>query len=238
MRELIYLSEHKLQQFMTDKSSSWRTKVRMEGDIKFPGIGGVKVGPADAIQGKRTDSDLGKVIAEIESSSRAAGWFADRESRPGQWVYFEAPLSFTAIGHLVIFLDLGKPTDSYPTGGSVRLVLHGSVIHLVGSTSVGEIPPTAFGLSRFYRMMRELDPYLAAEEAKLDGSTAPAGENKSPSSIISKVIDMIDQSIYPEHTAAWMAGYARITAKLPTTSDADVVVATPLYVEYTAEPGL
>lgn len=236
MRELIYLSEHKLQQFMTNKSPSWRGRVRVEGDIKIPGIGGVKVGPADPAQDKHTGSDLEKVIKSLESSGRAAGWFADEESQPGQWVYFEAPLSYMVIGGSVIFLDLGKPTDSYPTGGVVRLMLHGSRIHLTGSTSVQEIPMRAIGRSRFYAMMRDLDRYLTAEEEELDASTTPATEGESLSYKLYRIITILDRSMELDHTAAWMAGYARITAILPSTPGIGLVIATPLYVEYIAEP--
>lgn len=221
---------------MTGKSPSRRSSVRVEGDIKIPGIGGVKVGPADKVPDQNIGSDLDKVIAALDSSSRAAGWFADQESRPGQWVHFEAPLSYTAISGLVIFLDPGKPTDNYPTGGAVRLVLHGSAVHLTGSTSVTAIPERAIGRSRFYQMMRDLDHYLTVEEAKLSVSTAPAPEDESLPSRLDRVITILDRSLDLEHTAAWMAGYARITAKLTSASGVDLVITTPLYVEYIAEP--
>ena len=236
MRELIYLSEQKLQQFVTNKSLSWRGKVRMEGDIKIPGIGGVKIGPADPAQGKRTGPDVEKVIDALENSARAAAWFADKGARPGQWVYFEAPLSHIVIGGSVIFLDLGKPTDSYPTGGVVRLMLHGSRIHLTGSTSVEAIPMRAVGRSHFHLMMRDLDRYLTAEEEKFDTSTIPANEDESLPYRLNRVITTLDRSMQLELTAAWMAGYARVTAVVPSTPDVNLVVATPLYVEYIVEP--
>lgn len=82
MRELVYGSEGKLQQFMIGKFSAWRNSVHVEGDVKIPGIDGVKVRPADPSQDKRTGVDLHRVLADLESSSRAARWFGDEESQP------------------------------------------------------------------------------------------------------------------------------------------------------------
>jgi Family of unknown function (DUF7019) len=238
MRELVYVSEGKLKQFMIGKSSAWRNSVRVEGDVKIPGIGGVKVGPADLAQDKRTGFDLNRVIAELESSNRAARWFADEESRPGQWVYFEAPLGYMAIGGLVIFVDCGKPADNYPTGGAIRLLLHGSRVHLIGSA-----PPLAeavkrgyIGRSAFHMMMRDLNRYLAAEEAKLDAVATRASDAESLPFKIERLIDRLDLALDLEHTSAWMAGYARITAIPPPSLDRRFVIATPLYVEYISEP--
>ena len=165
------------------------------------------------------------MIAELESSRRAAQWFTDEESRAGQWVYFEAPLSYTTVHESVIFLDFGKSTESYPTGDFIRLMLHGSRIRLTDSASL-RADKGQNGIrwgSRSRIMMSDLKRYLAAE-AEFDGP-APRGEFRSPD--LSRIIAMLDQALDLEHTSAWMAGHARITAMQTLSSDARLVIATP-----------
>jgi hypothetical protein len=234
MRELIYLSERKLQQFIIDKSPSWLSRARVEGDIRIPGIGGVKIRPADANRNKGAGSNLDKVIAELESSSRAAQWFTDEESQPGQWVYFEAPQSYITIDESVIFLDFGKSTESYPTGNFARLMLHGSRIHLTDSAPIEPTRAKMYLIegSQYRIMIGNLKRYLATE-AEFD-DPAPKGKFRSPD--FSRIIAILDRALDLEHTSAWMAGHARITAIQPLSSGARLVIATPLYVEYIAQP--
>jgi hypothetical protein len=49
------------------------------------------------------------------------------------------------------------------------------------------------------------------------------------------VIDALDNELEPLHTAAWMAGYARVTAALSGPACRQII-ATPLYAEYIVEP--
>ncbi|WP_425267009.1 SAVMC3_10250 family protein [Amycolatopsis circi] len=76
-------------------------------------------------------------------STRRTGapkWFDEPGVRAGQWVQSEAPASFgTAIG-AVVFLDTDQPDDSYPGGGRLRLLPHGSMRHLVGHVAPAGVP--------------------------------------------------------------------------------------------------
>jgi hypothetical protein len=242
MRELIYLSERKLEQFMTDRWPLWRSRIRMEGEIRIPGIGAIKVGPSDTAQGKRNGPDLEEVISALEGSRRAARWFADEELQPGQWVYFEAPLSYMTIGHAVVFLDLGEPIAGYPTGGIIRLVLHGSSIHLAAGAHSRRVDSShrhdPHSRSVLYHMMQELNRYIAAEERELKDDTIPMQSREEGLALsFDRIIEILDRDLDQRHTSAWMAGYARITTlPLRFLKEPRIIVATPLYVEYAAEP--
>jgi hypothetical protein len=272
VRELVYLSERKLRQFMIEKPRRWVSRPPVEGEVKFPGLGGVKVGPTAPTGDDGVIPDLARVISALESSDRAAGWFADDAVQPGQWVYFEAPLCYTPLsdryaplsdGHqprAVVFLDHGEPTASYPTGGAIRLLMHGSAEHLLGGAVVspasqddgrtdGSRNPSRYTeLRTFARLLYQLNrrdqlnlrvPSSDAEP-DLDRMTAPYSTRYRLEMQVPPVVELLDHLLEPRLTAAWMAGHARVTAVLPLPSgqgpDPLAVIATPLYVEYVSPP--
>lgn len=53
---------------------------------------------------------------------------------------------------------------------------------------------------------------------------------------IPDVIALLDDLLETRSTAAWMAGYARVTAVVRLSPKATVVIATPLYVEHVSPP--
>lgn len=232
MRELIYLSRGKLRQFAAGRPRHWRSRAQVEGEIKIPGVGGFKVRSADcdAHDSSSTSSrgaDLDKVIAALESTDRAARWFTE-DVQPGQWVQFEAPMSYTTTSDAVIFLDLNQPTDAYPTGGTIRLMLYGSREHLTASyadTATTHLGPSGWPIRN---LLAELD-----REFKAVGPDRHAHLNLSTRTM--NVIDALDVELELMHTAAWIAGYARVTAALSGPSGRRIL-ATPLYVEYISEP--
>lgn len=178
MRELIYLSERKLRQFVLGRPRRWRNRAQVEAEIKFPGIGGVKVGPAVPDRDAKVIPDLEKVISALESSDRAARWFADDDLQPGQWVHFEAPLTYSLLSdgmryRAVVFIDRDEPTTGYPTGGTTRLLMHGSAEHLLGtvnpSTAREDAHLTSYTeLRMFARLLYALARRSASTEAELD----------------------------------------------------------------------
>lgn len=140
VRELVYLSKRKLRQF---DLGWWRDlRARVKATIKPPGI--ELTVETDV---RRSDlAALDAVIAALERSDRAPVWFTE-DVQPGQWVRFEAPMSYTTIGTAIVFLDVDEQSPAYPSGGQVRLMLHGSAVHLAGSdpprTSVDELSENA-----------------------------------------------------------------------------------------------
>ncbi|WP_019066161.1 SAVMC3_10250 family protein [Streptomyces hokutonensis] len=243
MRELVYLSERKLSQLLPGKRRRWALRIPVEAEFKFPGLGGVKLGPLRRASGDRAVPDLEAIISKLEASDRAALWYADDDVQPGQWVYFEVPLCyslvepglrfrpFRPVG--VLFVDYEPSSESASQGNRVRLLMHGSHWHLRDRRSAesgGRRPPdhlnlsTYSGLDRFVESLRRLNHVRQQDTA----------ERGSLHRVMALIFAM-EQELEPELTAAWMAGYARVTAVLPEYS---VVLATPLYVERVSPPSI
>lgn len=244
MRELLYLSHRKLRQFDLETSRWRRLGARFTGEIKLPGFGGVTVG--NNSDGTKSDEpELEAVIAALDNSDRAARWFTE-DVGPGQWVQFEAPMSYALTdGGGVIFLDLDEAAPGYPTGGEVRLLLHGSRRHVVRDEPAVQVVTdrqidtlTGFSAGNSHRLLSRLLLDLTTADEPLGQSASMAVarvEHKMPG-VYTRLFQELDRQLDLPHTAAWMAGYARITAVPPPVNGKKVVVATPLYVEYVSPP--
>ncbi|MFJ4584539.1 SAVMC3_10250 family protein [Streptomyces echinatus] len=140
MREFVYLSKRKLRQFTESNGDvgrpRWWRRLGFEGELAFPPFGRAKVAGREATAEPVTLT-VDEVIDEFERGDRAAGWFADDSVGAGSWALFEAPLNYRVMDDkyfrsAVLFLDSAVRSPHYPTGGSVRLLLHGSREHLLG----------------------------------------------------------------------------------------------------------
>lgn len=247
MRELLYLSQRKLRQFDLGRPP-WRrigAHLNVAGEVKLPGIGGLTVAKGSDSP-RATDPDLDKVIAALEKSDRASRWFTE-DVMPGQWVQFEAPMSYALSDHGgVVFIDLDRKTPTYPTGGEIRLILHGSSEHLLSNCRppAQEISDEAIDAAMGYSVG---NPQHLLSEFLTDLSSADEPIEQDPSIAIKRVerkvpehythlIQVLSSQLDLPHTAAWMAGHARITAVPPPVDGIRIVVATPLYVEYVPTP--
>lgn len=233
MRELVYLSQSKLQQFAAGRPPRWGSRTEVEAELKVPGVGGLKVRSKDDDRNRASGAELDTIITALESTDRASRWFAD-DVQPGQWIQFEAPLSYTTTSMAVIFLDLDRPTAAYPTGGTIRLMLHGSRVHLLGDSSrlvtIAELGrASGMSVSSIHSLLHHL-----TDEALLDVTAQWRDKPVRLSSLIG-IINALDAQLELPHTAAWMAGHARVTA-VPLASPVRIVVATPLYVQYVTAP--
>ncbi|MFE2539005.1 SAVMC3_10250 family protein [Actinacidiphila glaucinigra] len=254
MRELVYLSDGKLRQFLPERR---RRVPRAKWQLSTP-VGGMGWEPEllDAVHAR--NERLHQVVQHVSASAR---WFAEPDLQPGSWVWFEAPLNYQALRGpwavgMVLFTDTPGPVEGYETGGSVRLVLHGSARHLVGdrepfvaeSLSAEEIPASIGGQGASHGMSwGRLAMHVPALLSALRGE--PGATSEVPPSEISgttlsdgthDLLRNLDAQVAPE-TAAWMCGYARITAVTtwvnPDKRDDPTiryVVGTPLYVEFLA----
>ncbi|MFC8247737.1 SAVMC3_10250 family protein [Streptomyces chartreusis] len=268
MRELVYLSERKLQQFRLGKRRRWGS---VEGEINFFGFGTIRFGPTTPGGGDGVTPDLESVISALEASDRAALWFEDPAVQPGQWVYFEAPLYYAPLGmgdETVVFVDHRESATSYPDGGKLRLLMHGSMAHVLGSATSPPVTPPQYPDDRspalefnlcshfgtFSHLLAGLiDRLAAADDGDTDAAARAAAGLTAPLPTMTwlwrrGVDDVVRHVQYTVHdldsyaepllTASWMAGYARVTAKVPPwyRDDPTVVVATPLYVERISAP--
>lgn len=254
MRELVYLSDRKLEQFLPTLRSLWP---RPKFGIKTPVVE-IAVEPGqDAERGKL--KQLARVIAHIERSAR---WFAAPEAGPGQWVHFEAPLNYLVLDGgpvpgMTLFVDRATPSADYPTAGATRLVLHCSGSHLriedrprkIATPTGQEVaipdPSAAYASGSGVFTANTINLLLStlrSQPAPSDGDVIPprSGTKQHLPGATAELLRAIDGRVHPE-TAAWMAGYARITANFTSQANGNArpvryVIASPLYIEYASPP--
>ncbi|MFF3896411.1 SAVMC3_10250 family protein [Streptomyces sp. NPDC001812] len=233
---MLYLSDSKLRQFLPERRRG-RVSRRLTALRLTTPVGGLELestGNADAEQQKQ--EHLISVIRYIEER---ALWFEDPATRAGQWVYFEAPCAmFVPRPDTVLFIDpVPGAVAGYEQGA--RLLLHGSSSHLL----TGELPPvrplsgdTPFKGSRLTLIDLALNDLSRVSPPTADELHEP--RPGLPLNFIGHLMDVAQHRL-SSWTAAWMRGYARITAVLPVSADQDhaagsarYVCATPLYVEY------
>ncbi|WJV49116.1 SAVMC3_10250 family protein [Streptomyces flavofungini] len=247
MRELVYLSDRKLRQFMPDRP---RRLVRGGWQVTTP-VGGVGLDPEVPDAERERGERLRRIVRHV---SAAAGWFAEPGLRAGSWVQFEAPLNFRALRGaapgMVLFVDPPRGVEGYETGGAVRLLLHGSVEHLAGGRVPVVAEPPALSETVHHAggwdcsggdwvelLTTQASVLLGSLTSQPDATSEDeAQEPVSPVTLLEgtrQLLAALDRQL-PVETAAWMRGYARVTAALEC-GDVRYVVATPLYVEYVAE---
>ena len=131
MRELIYLSDRKLQQFVAGKPRRWWSRTGAEAELDVPFVGKAKVSKPEGDHSRSPSLD--RVIRSLEESERAARWFEDEDLSAGQWIHFESRMNFTFMKGLeavVFFVDY-KPDEQPNQWHDERLLLHGSAAHLL-----------------------------------------------------------------------------------------------------------
>ncbi|GFH33928.1 hypothetical protein SCWH03_01290 [Streptomyces pacificus] len=240
MREIVYLSESKLRQFVPEprrvpRAGALRVTTPLGGiDMDAPAV--------NAEQGQLRH--LRQVSRHIELM---ADWYAQPDLRPGQWVQFEAPLRCVTLGgahqDLVLFVDrAGSGADS-AAYGDCRLLMHGSVRHLRGSAPKvvdgpaleAESSDSSLGTAFVTRVGHVVEE-LTRHRDPLPLEPAPSREVvRLHRGGVKELIDALDDEDDSINVSAMMTGYARVTGLLRgdgTTSRC--VVASPLVVEYAA----
>lgn len=253
LRDVIYLSAGKLQQFLPEPRRAPRTAgVRLSTPFGF-GVD-VDAQEADGEQGRM--KHLRQVQKHLEET---ALWYEDPGLRPGTWVQFEAPMRCVtlrgAYRDLLLFVDSGTAsgTASGAASGSgedagCRLLLHGSARHLLGWTPQlaegpalsgmvgGDSVGTVF-LTRAGQVVEALSSGSGpqADAAADDAPVSPLAPAPSATGI-RDLLRALDAGREDIDTTAPMFGYARVTALLPGQGTVPrCLVASPLMVEYAGE---
>lgn len=237
MRELVYLSKRKLEQF--DLGRRHRIQSPLKITIKPPFLELV----TRTARPQKDMRELDAVIDALERSDRAPVWFTE-SVQPGQWVHFEAQMSYTTVGNVVVFLQIDGDHD-------VRLMLHGSSQHLIGrdpplQTSVEELSEQASTRSTIdaeafasvFNHFFDLIEYASRQEINaLEVDHVMSFNRRVRAAGLDHVLPTLNDHFRLPYTAAWMAGRARITAVAPrTVAHCSTLFATPLYVEYVSPP--
>lgn len=248
VRELVYLSKSKLRQF--DLGSKRGLLGQAKATIKDPmGISELTV---ETVVPREKLPKIDTVLTALDGSDRAPVWFTE-PVQPGQWVRFEAPMSYIVIGTAVVLLDVEEPSIAYPSGGGIRLLLHGSAEHVVGTvqpqrTSVDELSAQAathspFGIdaeafaSVFNHFFRLIDYASTLDINGFEEDRVMSFKNSIRAAGLDHVLLTVSRHLHLPYTAEWLAGCARVTAVAPSPSGhGTTLFATPLYVERVAPP--
>jgi hypothetical protein len=224
MRELVYLSQSKLQQFRKPASK----KDGLSGGVKVTsGLTGLPTveselayDPARAAAGATANLDEAEKFIR---STYPVRWWTE-EQTPGEWIQFETLLIFGVLearGGRAALLFWGR--DQAGDAGSPQLLLHGSAQHLLpgsGETApVSYISPSYVG--GLFTLFEELD------------AGADLGTDLGHGSI-DRVIRRL-RGLAPDFTASWMSGMARTSFEM-TIGGRRIVVASPLVVERIPAP--
>ncbi|MFD7528559.1 SAVMC3_10250 family protein [Streptomyces sp. NPDC059849] len=245
MREIVYLSEGKLNQFMPEPRRALPA-VKLHAGVSLAGIN---------VENPAPDStrDLRRHLKQVEKQvARHTLQYTEPELTPGRWVRFSAPLNWVTLRgryqDLVLFVD-PAPESTHPSaaGTTRRLLLHGSARHLRGRPPIQVDGPelsvlTSGGCSAGMTFVTNAGHVVSALAHALDPlepESGADGENSSEPTDprhragIRDLLAALDAESTEVSTSAMMTGYARVSALLPeTTTEASCLVASPLIVEY------
>ncbi len=225
MRELVYVSQAKLQQFR--KPASKRGGLGGSVKISTAGLGlpaveaGLTYDAARAAAG--TTATLDQAEKYIRSKWPVRWW--TEETEPGVWIQFKTRLAFAVLSEegiasgepVLFFWGRENPHDKR----SPQLLLHGSPKHLVPGAT-GGAPQNNRSPSRAADMLRNVS-------AVDDGAGLGSTERR-----LLRVIREL-REIAPDYTAAWLGGMAR-TSFVTDLRGGRLVVASPLSVEHIPPP--
>jgi hypothetical protein len=227
VRELVYLSQAKLQQFRkpTSKRDGLSGGVKLTAGLTgLPAVeANVDYDPVAAAAGTTATLDQAE---EFIRSKWPVRWWAEEELEPGEWIQFETKLAYGVLtspvnaSRQILFFWGRDDTDD-----SIQLLLHGSPRHLVHTH--GEVPAGAVDAS----MVAGLFSYLDG----VDRGEMEAGATRRPGARVARIVREL-RYIAPDETAGWLSGLARVTFSAPGTSGQRLVVASPLVVEHVPAP--
>ncbi|GAA1513144.1 SAVMC3_10250 family protein [Kribbella lupini] len=225
MRELVYLSQAKLQQFRkpTSKRDGLSGGVKLTAGLTgLPSVeANVDYDPVAAAAGTAATLDQAE---EFIRSKWPVRWWTE-ELEPGEWMQFETWLVSAVLKDGIRQVVFWWGRHHFSDGSSVQLLLHGSPQHLLQSSG-DQLPREAISGSA----VAGLFSYLAtAEEDGTDTSDAQWYEAQ-----LDRLVRQL-RGIAPEVTATWVSGMARVSFSV---EDARrrMVVASPLVVEYVPVP--
>ncbi|MEU6170167.1 SAVMC3_10250 family protein [Streptomyces tanashiensis] len=238
MRELLYLSDRKLRQFLPERRRSQIGRRLTAFRATTPVVGVELEAAADSDTDRQKQNHLALVIRHIEEQ---ALWFQDPAARAGQWVYFEAPLNVFVTfmqPDTVMFIDPHPgAVDGYDQSHGARLLLHGSSDHLLSAVTPVRLEYEPIGRQSGPPIPdMSLAPLSEVSLPTAEDQAGPTPVIKRPGGLPSKLHKLFGaaQKATSVQSAAWMRGYARITATIGISKGGRTpcVLATPLYVEH------
>lgn len=247
MREFVYLSDGKLNEFQPEPRRPLPV-IKLHAGGSLAGLN-VESPVSDGARERRRH--LKRVEKEI---ALHASWYTEPTVGPGRWVRFEAPLTWATLRgryqDLVLFVDPAPDSAQPVTAARRRLLLHGSARHLLGRPPAQVDGPALTGLEGgghsagtvfvtnaghvISALAQVHDPLAAETGAPVVSAAAPTTLTTPLTRVgLRDLLAALDAEATEVSTSAVVGGYARVSAVLPETEDSvGCLVASPLTVEY------
>ena len=233
MRELLYVSDAKLKNFV-DEGRSMRLP-KMSGEAEVSVLEALKLkfsiagsdGYSDAATLREVLKRIDRVLKHLDNSEDPPLWFEDQKADVGDWVQFEGRFAYAALQGAVLAWQFDQHSETADRG--VSLLLHGSAKHMVGKSGrdLDELAPAP---SRWHRVRRLL-PRLLEEIS--DGSFT-ATERSAGLDVLLMEAKYVLRQAAQYSDGAKMAGFARVTHVHKRTGQQIEhvdIYASPLYIE-------
>ncbi len=236
MRDLLYLSETKMRALAPQLPQRIRQRLGLEAGLNLGMVSIRTTLPAESAGSSLVLLDAVVAMIEQEQGSR---WRTD-EVRAGDWIQFEEDFHYGSgwPGRAGVDVDVMAGLVYFAASAPPPLVLCGSAAHVVDRRQPGDPPSRQVGV--FY--MDAVRAY-AREVAGLPDEAA-AGTLPSPAESRSRSLAYalswlcrVDAQGDPGWTGpVRLAGHARVLAVPDNPSGEQMVLATPLYVQYALDP--
>ena len=250
IHDFVYLSTQKLADLIVQTSVLQRRSFTVRAQVRSPVVSlalasssaPTNTGSTSARLAQDELVKLGRAVDEINKRSL---WYSDPVVQAGSWIYFETSMNYCLLqSHYfdpaVVFVD---HVDLLPDP-SVRLLLHGSVGHLLGrpklvdvSADVERLRTSPSSGEFVYALADNVEEVVQTIHATQDAFTVSPGiqARGSLSSGIAQLLRVLDQKFVTD-TAASLGGVARVTASVTARGGLRnverFVMASPLYIEY------
>lgn len=238
LRELLYLSDRKLNAFVTSSHGYGIAGAEVEVAVAAVRVRyGRPPAPVCAAPEDRRSQETRKLEKVIRHLGRSAAWWAGPSVLPGDWVHFSVPMTFSVFseftGEHPVALFAGSARR--PDGAEISLLLCGDPVRLLGGGLPADDYWAAQGryLDALYEVIRE--DSAAGERERMAGPHGALARGQMPCAYLAA------QRSSPGRSHARLSGHARVlltddAAPLALGGREDrehrLVVATPLYVEH------
>jgi len=213
MRELVYMSQAKLDQFQKETS-----RLDYVPRITSAEYRGVKI--ETPARSKSIENKLDKTISHLHKSVK---WYSSSDVHTGEWVQFQALVNYEILHYRSADSDENELLLLWSVLAldEVTLLLHGSPSNLIEAFGIGASQPGT---------LKSLPP--STQLGILSALRSLGGDDDRNDLMwqLSKLMKKLRDDV-PDSLSSPMGGIARITAKVKTVEGAAVVIATPLYVE-------
>ncbi|WP_432421075.1 SAVMC3_10250 family protein [Nocardia cyriacigeorgica] len=245
-REVLFVSEGKLEWEFSEASSLDRRKAGGEVSIGLPGNGMKVLTPAGSLSSVEIAAKLEKVIRHIDRRHRPQPFEAPglkANLRPNQWITFDLNMRYgtarqdsatSGAPHDVVLFGGSVQSEGGGDGRSLDLLLCGSIQHLRSRVaSYGRMGSNTDWLYDFASELNRREWANVHVIPEFPTATVPHHHSSiTPEHVAHEVFGGLMRSTHPRPDYSRLCGHARVLMDIDNAQWATrLVIATPLYIE-------